>query len=85
MTFWQQGQLAAVPRDVERLIRGDGLYVRDVPLDGEAHGCVLRSPFWRLRWPPQRGCPRAVPLPLNRYRLFALNSSETRTLEEREE
>ena len=45
MTFWQQGQLAAVPRDVERLIRGDGLYVRDVPLDGEAHGCVLRSPY----------------------------------------
>ena len=45
MTFWQQGQLAAVPRDVERLIRGDGLYVRDVPLDGEAHGYVLRSPY----------------------------------------
>lgn len=45
MTFWQQGQFGAAPRDVERLIRGEGLYVRDVQLEGAAHGYVLRSPF----------------------------------------
>jgi CO/xanthine dehydrogenase Mo-binding subunit len=58
MTFSQQGQFAAVPRDVERLIRGDGLYVRDVPLDGEALGYVLRSPHAHARIRSIAGCGR---------------------------
>jgi carbon-monoxide dehydrogenase large subunit len=49
MTFWHSGELGAVARDVDQLIRGKGLYVRDVHVDGETHGYVLRSPHAHAR------------------------------------
>ena len=44
MTFRQQRQVAAYPRDEDGFLCGTGCYVDDIRVAGAVHGCLLRSP-----------------------------------------
>lgn len=49
MGFWGQEQLGAFVRDDAQFLRGEGVYVDDIRLQGEAVGYVLRSPHAHAR------------------------------------
>lgn len=49
MTFRHGKEFGALARDEDRFLRGEGLYVDDMRLEGEAHGYVLRSPHAHAR------------------------------------
>jgi len=49
MTFWHGEAFGATARDETRFLRGNGNYLDDMRLEGEAHGYVLRSPHAHAR------------------------------------